>query len=64
MLSLEYMTITVAETAILLRMSPRTIRRLIRQGLFPHIKVGRHILIPKDKLADYLHSVDIDIYIN
>jgi excisionase family DNA binding protein len=64
MLSHEDMTLTVEETATLLCVSPDTIHRLIREGWFPSEKEGRHIVVPKDKLADYLHSLDMDIYIN
>jgi excisionase family DNA binding protein len=64
MLNLEQISLTVEETAMLLCVSTDTIHRLIREGWFPHITEGRHILIPKDKLSDYLHSIDIDVYIN
>jgi len=64
MLSLEQMSLTVEETAMLLGVSTDTIHRLIREGWFPNIKVGRHIMVPKDKLSDYLHSIDTDAYIN
>jgi len=64
MLSLDQTSLTVEETAMLLCVSTDTIYRLIREGWFPNIEVGRHIMVPKDKLADYLHSLDMDIYIN
>jgi excisionase family DNA binding protein len=50
--------LTVAEVAVILRVSPKTIRRLITSGRLRMIKLPgvRRIIIPADALRVYLAS--------
>jgi excisionase family DNA binding protein len=46
----------VDEVAIILGVTAKTVRNLIKAGDINGIKVGRLIRIPKDKLIDYLEQ--------
>lgn len=45
------MYLTVAEAAELLRCSPQTIRRLVRAGRLPALRLGRDLRISREALA-------------
>ncbi len=47
--------LTVAETAETLRVSERTVRRLISAGAVPALRVGTQIRIDADELRAWLH---------
>ena len=44
--------LTAVEVAAVLRVSLRTVRRLLAQGHIPHIRVGRQVRIPRETLTD------------
>lgn len=44
--------LTCSEVAAVLRVSLRTVRRLIALGRIPHIRIGRQVRIPRKGLAD------------
>jgi excisionase family DNA binding protein len=48
--------LTVNDVAEILGVTGKTVRNLVKAGAISHIKVGRLIRIPKDKLVDYLES--------
>jgi excisionase family DNA binding protein len=45
---------TVAETATALRVSPKTIRRMIARGELPHVRIGRLV---RTRAADILQYI-------
>ena len=47
---------TVAETAIVLRSSTKTVRRLIKRGFFAPSKALRKLLIPRSQVEAFLKS--------
>ena len=46
--------LSVHEVAVILGVTEKTVRQLIKTGDLKCIKVGRLIRIPKDRLIDYL----------
>jgi excisionase family DNA binding protein len=47
--------LTVAETAALLRTSPKAIYAMIERGLLPGVtRLGRRVLVRSDHLLDFL----------
>ncbi|MFR6532029.1 MAG: helix-turn-helix domain-containing protein [Staphylococcus simulans] len=50
------MFMTVKETAELLRMSERSVYRLINEGLIPHFKLKGKILVDKSKLLNSIRN--------
>jgi excisionase family DNA binding protein len=48
--------LTVQETAEYLHSCAETVKRLLRKGELPGIKVGRRWLVPKAQLIEYLLS--------
>jgi len=48
--------LTVNDVAEILGVTGKTVRNLVKTGAIPHVKVGRLIRIPKDKLVEYLES--------
>jgi len=48
--------LTVQETARYLHFCPETVKRLLRAGELPGIKVGHRWLVPKAQLDEYLLS--------
>lgn len=45
----------VEEVAQFMRQTPATVRRWVREGVFPHaMKMGRILLIPKQDVIDYI----------
>ena len=48
--------LNISDVAEILNITPSTVRRHIKNGDLPHIKVGRLVRIPKDSLISYLHG--------
>ncbi len=46
--------LTVEEVAEILRVKPRVVYNLVRDGVLPSIRPGRQIRIPSDALDAYL----------
>ncbi len=46
----------VPEAARVMRCGPRAVYRLIEDGLLPHIKLGRNIIIPRAALHRWIDS--------
>jgi excisionase family DNA binding protein len=55
----ERPTLTVGETAVILRISRSTLYDALRTGEVPCIRVGRRVLVPTARLRDLL-GLDID----
>jgi excisionase family DNA binding protein len=53
----ERVTLQVPEVAKLLGTGQRSVRRKIDEGIIPHIKFGRKILVPKVALQRWIESV-------
>lgn len=49
--------ITIQEAAVLLRVSPVTVRRHVAAGRLPAVRVGRQIRIERDALDDFAAPV-------
>ena len=47
---------TVKEVAEYLSMNVSTVRKYINTGYFPHVKIGRKLLVPKEKLDKMLEE--------
>lgn len=58
---METKLLTVGETAVMLRTSPSTIRRWIKQGKLAGVKPSgaRHYLVPKDQIETFLKPVEV-----
>lgn len=50
--------LTVAETAEILRVSTKTVYKMIKENTLPAVKVGRENRIAKSNLIDYLQQRD------
>jgi excisionase family DNA binding protein len=50
----ECMTVTVDEAARLLGISRNSAFRAVRCGQLPSIRIGRRILVPRDRLAELI----------
>lgn len=48
--------LTVEEVAELLRVSSRTVQRLLKEGKLPGVRVGRQWRIPRAELLAYLRG--------
>ena len=48
--------LTVDEVAELLRVSARTVQRLLKEGKLPGVRVGRQWRIPRAELVAYLKA--------
>lgn len=46
--------LTVAQVATRLSTTPPAIRARIARGVFPHVRLGRRVLIPERALQDFL----------
>ncbi len=57
MTNLEKLTYTPKEMAQVLGLSLTTVFRLIKKKEIPVIRVGRKVLIPKDKLKEWIDKV-------
>ncbi|WP_190093088.1 helix-turn-helix domain-containing protein [Streptomyces melanogenes] len=53
----EVKFLTLAEAAAVMRVSERTVRRLIQSGHLPAIAVGQSFRIPERAVHDFLHPV-------
>jgi excisionase family DNA binding protein len=51
---MESLTLTVDETAKLLRISRNTAYNLVREGRLPVLRLGRRLLVPKKGLDNLL----------
>ena len=51
---MESLTLTVDETAKLLRISRNTAYTLANEGKLPVVRLGRRLLVPKKRLDDLL----------
>lgn len=51
---MESLTLTVDETAKLLRISRNTAYMLANEGKLPVVRLGRRLLVPKKRLDDLL----------
>lgn len=49
-------TLSVAETALLLGVSPWLVQQEVRRGNLPCVRLGRRILIPRARLMDWLED--------
>lgn len=53
--------ITLPETAKILRVSQVTMRKWVRQGRLPHLKLGSRVMLRKKDILDFIeknyHSV-------
>ncbi len=48
--------LSISEVAEILKVTPATVRRHIKNDELPYIKVGRLVRIPKARLIDYLNQ--------
>ena len=53
---MEKMTLTVAEAAQALQLSKPTVYALCQRPDFPAVRVGKKVLIPIDRLQEWLRS--------
>jgi excisionase family DNA binding protein len=51
---------TVAEVAMLMRVSKMTVYRLVHSGELPAVRVGRSFRVPEGAVHDYLKSSLVD----
>ena len=47
--------LTVAEVAMVMRVSKMTVYRLVHSGELPAVRVGRSFRVPEDAVNEYLH---------
>ncbi len=52
--------LTVTEVAKLLRLHDETVRRHIRSGYMPHIRIGRRVFVIEADLAKWLEAQTAD----
>lgn len=52
--------LTVEEVAEILKVNIDTVRRLLRQGELPGVKVGRHWRVEREALRAYLQGRQVD----
>lgn len=53
----EYpVALSISDVAEILNITPSTVRRHIKSNDLPHIKIGKHVRIPKESLIVYLHG--------
>jgi len=51
---IDRLSFSVLETAKTLGVSSRTVHNLIKQGEIPHFRMGVRVLIPADKLREFI----------
>jgi len=51
---IDQLSYSVAEVARALGVSSRTIHKLIKSGELPHFRVGHRVLVPYDKLREFI----------
>ena len=49
-------TLSMPETARLLGVSEWLVKRAVREGALPSLRLGRRVLIPRDALQEWLSS--------
>lgn len=54
--SVARVTMTVSETALMVGVSPTTIREMVRQGQIPHVRVRSRILFHADVIDEWLRG--------
>lgn len=52
--------LTVAEVAMMMRVSKMTVYRLVHSGELPAVRVGRSFRVPEQAVHDYLRQSYID----
>lgn len=52
---------TIEQTALILGVTPRHIRRLVSERRIKHYKVGKFIRIGNDQIAEYLASNEREV---
>jgi excisionase family DNA binding protein len=52
------LVLTIPEAAALLRVSERSVRLAIRRGELPGFRIGRRLLVPREKLEAMLASAE------
>jgi excisionase family DNA binding protein len=52
--------VTVAEVALLMRVSKMTVYRMVHSGELPAVRVGRSFRVPESAVHDYLRTSFID----
>ncbi len=50
------LALNVDEAAAALHVSPRTVRKLIANRDLPVVRIGRRVLLPHDRLAEWIRS--------
>jgi excisionase family DNA binding protein len=51
---------TVAEVALIMRVSKMTVYRLVHSGELPAVRVGRSLRVPESAVHDYLRTSFFD----
>jgi excisionase family DNA binding protein len=51
---LQRQTLNIMEAATVLGLSPRSVRRRIREGRIPHLRMGRRVLVLRSVLDGML----------
>lgn len=56
----EVRLLTVAEVAVILRLSKMTVYRMVKSGALPALKVGRSVRVPAQVVDEYLARSFVD----
>ena len=56
----EVRFLTVAEVAVIMRVSRMTVYRLVHSGELPAVRVGRSFRVPEQAVDDYLRHSFVD----
>ncbi|MGB8020206.1 MAG: helix-turn-helix domain-containing protein [Candidatus Nanopelagicales bacterium] len=56
----EVRLLTVAEVAVILRLSKMTVYRMVKSGNLPALKVGRSVRVPAHVVDEYLARSFVD----
>ncbi|HZI96149.1 MAG TPA: helix-turn-helix domain-containing protein [Actinomycetales bacterium] len=56
----EVRFLTVAEVAMMMRVSKMTVYRLVHSGEMPAVRVGRSFRVPEKAVDDYLRDSFVD----
>ncbi len=51
--------LTVREAAIILQLSPQTVRQYIRQGKLPCYHIGRRYIVHKSAVRDFIQAAKV-----
>jgi len=52
--TIDRLSFSVLEVAKTLGVSSRTVHNLIKSGAIPHFRMGQRVLIPADKLREFI----------